>query len=275
MSKKRHEPHEEHADESWLLPYSDLMTLLLALFIVLFGMSSLDAKKFEEMAQSMSSAFNGGSGILEHSSANPTTSANDMGKNKEQVSKPVKSKATSTAELQKQLAQREEEDLKKLKKQMDQYIENNGLSTLLNTKLNQSQLMITISDNALFSSGQAEVKPEARKLAKSISSMLQQFPGYDVIVSGHTDNVPISNSQFPSNFDLSAKRSLNFLRILLLNPQLDPTKFVSIGYGEYRPLASNQDGPGRSKNRRVEISVLRKYQNGTQVISPTSSSNEG
>ncbi|WP_025683483.1 flagellar motor protein MotB [Paenibacillus maysiensis] len=275
MSKKRHEPHEEHADESWLLPYSDLMTLLLALFIVLFGMSSLDAKKFEEMAQSMSSAFNGGSGILEHSSANPTTSANDMGKNKEQVSEPVKSKATSTAELQKQLAQREEEDLKKLKKQMDQYIENNGLTSLLNTKLNQSQLMITISDNALFSSGQAEVKPEARKLAKSISSMLQQFPGYDVIVSGHTDNVPISNSQFPSNFDLSAKRSLNFLRILLLNPQLDPTKFVSIGYGEYRPLASNQDGPGRSKNRRVEISVLRKYQNGTQVISPTSSANKG
>ncbi|MGW8959716.1 flagellar motor protein MotB [Paenibacillus sp. NPDC055715] len=275
MSKKRHEPHEEHADESWLLPYSDLMTLLLALFIVLFGMSSLDARKFEEMAQSMSSTFNGGSGILEHSSANPTTSANDMGKNKEQVSEPVKSKATSTAELQKQLAQREEEDLKKLKKQMDQYIESNGLSTLLNTKLNQSQLMITISDNALFSSGQAEVKPEARKLAKSISSMLQQFPGYDVIISGHTDNVPISNSQYPSNFDLSAKRSLNFLRILLLNPQLDPTKFVSIGYGEYRPLASNQYDQGRSKNRRVEISVLRKYQNGTQVISPTSSSNEG
>ncbi|QDY84993.1 flagellar motor protein MotB [Paenibacillus polymyxa] len=275
MSKKRHEPHEEHADESWLLPYSDLMTLLLALFIVLFGMSSLDAKKFETMAQSLSSAFSGGTGVLDHSAANPSSQSMDMGKNKEQVSQPLKSKATSTSDLQKQLAQREEEDLKKLKKQMDQYIQNNGLATLLNTKLNQSQLMITISDNALFSSGQAEVKPEARKLAKSISSMLQQFPGYDVIVSGHTDNVPISNSQFPSNFDLSAKRSLNFLRILLLNPQLNPTKFVSIGYGEYRPLASNQTGEGRSKNRRVEISVLRKYQNGTQVISPTSSSNEG
>ncbi|MCC3378064.1 flagellar motor protein MotB [Paenibacillus farraposensis] len=275
MSKKRHEPHEEHADESWLLPYSDLMTLLLALFIVLFGMSSLDAKKFETMAQSLTAAFNGGTGILDQSAANPSSQSMDMGKNKEQVTQPTKSKATSTSELQRQLAQREEEDLKKLKKQMDQYIQNNGLTTLLNTRLNQSQLMITISDNALFASGQAEVKPEARKLAKSISGMLQQFPGYDVIVSGHTDNVPISNSQFPSNFDLSAKRSLNFLRILLLNQQLDPTKFVSIGYGEYRPVAKNQDSQGRAKNRRVEISVLRKYQNGTQVISPTSSaSNE-
>lgn len=272
MSKKtRHEPHEEHADESWLLPYSDLMTLLLALFITLFSMSTMDAKKFEEMAQSLSSAFNGGNGVLDNTSANPTSASYDLGKNKEKVT-PTKS-SSSTSELQKELAKREEEDLKKLKQQMDQYIQNNGLTTLLDTKLNQSQLMITISDNALFSSGQAEVKPEARKLAKSISSMLQQFPGYDVIVSGHTDNVPISNSQFPSNFDLSGKRSLNFLRILLLNDKLDPTKFVSIGYGQYRPLTSNSTVQGRSKNRRVEISVIRKYQNGTQVISPTSSVN--
>lgn len=115
MSKKRHEPHEEHADESWLLPYSDLMTLLLALFIVLFGMSSLDAKKFETMAQSLSAAFSGGTGVLDHSAANPSSQSMDMGKNKEQVSQPLKSKATSTSELQKQLAQREEEDLKNLK----------------------------------------------------------------------------------------------------------------------------------------------------------------
>ncbi|WP_018888117.1 flagellar motor protein MotB [Paenibacillus massiliensis] len=263
MSKKgRHEPHEEHADESWLLPYSDLMTLLLALFIVLFGMSSLDAKQFEEMAKSMSAAFNGGTGVLDYKSANPTEPTVDLGKSKQ-----------TTDNLQKQLAKQEQEDLEKLKKQMDQYISSNGLTDLLSTKLNQSQLMITIADNALFASGQAIVKPESRKIALAIAAMLERFPDYDIIVSGHTDNIPISNSQYPSNWELSADRALNFMRILLLDDKLDPRKFSAIGYGEYRPTASNNDNVGRSKNRRVEISVIRKYQNGTQVISATSANN--
>lgn len=273
MSKKgRHEPHEEHADESWLLPYSDLMTLLLALFIVLFGMSSLDAKKFEQMAKSMSSAFSGGSGVLDNTSANPVENPSvDMGKNKETVQDPVKSKPSS--ELQKELARREQEDLEKLKRRIDQYIKGNGLTEQLSTKLNQSQLMITISDNALFASGQAVVKPEARKLATSIATLLDEFPDYDVIVSGHTDNVPISNSKYPSNWELSADRALNFMRILLLDKQLNPQKFSAIGYGEYRPTTTNSTNVGRAKNRRVEISIIRKYQNGTQVISATSGGN--
>ncbi|MFB5763598.1 flagellar motor protein MotB [Paenibacillus medicaginis] len=273
MSKKgRHEPHEEHADESWLLPYSDLMTLLLALFIVLFGMSSLDAKKFEQMAKSMSSAFSGGSGVLDNTSANPIDNPSmDMGKNKENVENPVKSKSSS--ELQKELARREQEDLEKLKRRIDQYIKESGLTEQLSTKLNQSQLMITISDNALFASGQAVVKPEARKLATSIAALLDEFPDYDVIVSGHTDNVPISNSKYPSNWELSADRALNFMRILLLDKQLNPQKFSAIGYGEYRPTTTNSTNVGRAKNRRVEISIIRKYQNGTQVISATSGGN--
>ncbi|MDP4099241.1 flagellar motor protein MotB [Paenibacillus sp. P96] len=273
MSKKgRHEPHEEHADESWLLPYSDLMTLLLALFIVLFGMSSLDAKKFEQMAKSMSSAFSGGSGVLDNTSANPVENASmDMGKNQETVQDPVKSKKSS--DLQKELARREQEDLEKLKRQMDKYIKQNGLTEQLSTKLNQSQLMITISDNALFASGQATVKPDARKIANAISGLLDEFPDYDVIVSGHTDNIPISNSEYPSNWELSADRALNFMRILLQDKQLNPQKFSAIGYGEYRPTATNSTNVGRAKNRRVEISVIRKYQNGTQVISATSGGN--
>ncbi|MFM9281976.1 flagellar motor protein MotB [Paenibacillus jiagnxiensis] len=273
MSKKgRHEPHEEHADESWLLPYSDLMTLLLALFIVLFGMSSLDAKKFEEMAKSMSSAFSGGSGVLDNTSANPVENPSvDMGKNRETVQDPVKSKSSS--ELQKELARREQEDLEKLKRRIDKYIKENGLTEQLSTKLNQSQLMITISDNALFASGQAVVKPEARKLATAIAALLDEFPDYDVIVSGHTDNVPISNSKYPSNWELSADRALNFMRILLLDKKLNPQKFSAIGYGEYRPSTTNSTNVGRAKNRRVEISIIRKYQNGTQVISATSGGN--
>ena len=270
MSKKtRHEEHEEHADESWLLPYSDLMTLLVALFLVLYAMSATDAKKFEEMSQAFSSALNGGPGILEHSSATPTKSNLDQGKNEKLDN--VVDKNTGKSEISK-LRQQEQQDLEKLKKQFDQYIKNNGLTDLLSTKLNQSQLMITISDNALFSSGLAIVKDDSRQLAKSISNMLQQFPDYEVLVQGHTDNIPISNSSYSSNWDLSVDRALHFMKILLLNPNLNPQKFSPIGYGEYHPIADNSTAQGRAKNRRVEVSIIRKYQDPNAVNSIAASS---
>ncbi|WP_410772396.1 flagellar motor protein MotB [Fontibacillus sp. BL9] len=259
MSKKnkKHQEHEEHADESWLLPYSDLMTLLLALFIVLFGMSTVDAKKFEEMSEAFQSVLTGGSGVLDHNAMSSNTK-NSISEN--EIPKP------STNSKKSELMRKEQENLESLKKQLDTYIKNNGLTDQLNTKLNQSQLMVTISDNALFPSGEAEVKPDARILAKAISAMLQEFPDYEVIVSGHTDNVPISNYEFPSNWDLSSVRALNFMKILLLNNQLDPKKFSAIGYGEYHPVASNETNVGRAKNRRVEVSIIRKYQDGDQQI---------
>lgn len=259
MSKKtrRHEEHEEHADESWLLPYSDLMTLLVALFIVMYSMSATDAKKFEEMSQAFSSALNGGTGVLEQRSALPSKVQGEQGKD-DQMNKTV-TKKRSEEEMAK-LRQKEQEDLEKLKKQFDQYIKNNGMTDLLSTKLNQSQLMITISDNALFSSGLAVVKDDSRQLAKSISTMLQQFPDYDVVVQGHTDDIPISNSNYSSNWDLSADRALHFMKILLLNTNLNPSKFSAIGKGEYHPISDNTTTAGRAKNRRVEVSIIRKYQ---------------
>ncbi|OKP83303.1 flagellar motor protein MotB [Paenibacillus helianthi] len=266
MSKKtRHEEHEEHADESWLLPYSDLMTLLVALFLAMYAMSATDAQKFEQMAQAFKSVFNGGSGVLEYKSDAPTNTQMDQGK--EEKMNNVIAPNTGKDEIAK-LKQKEQEELEKLKKQFDQYIKNNGLTDLLSTKLNQSQLTITISDNALFSSGQAVVKDDSRQLAKSISTMLQQFPDYDVLVEGHTDNIPISNSEYPSNWDLSVARALQFMKILLLNPYLDPVKFSPIGYGEYHPIADNSTAAGRAKNRRVEVSILRKYLDGAQTIDP-------
>lgn len=258
MSKKtRHEEHEEHADESWLLPYSDLMTLLVALFIVMYSMSATDAKKFQEMSDAFNSVLNGGSGVLEERAMMPSKTQENSDKNNE-INQAI-SKKNEEAELSK-LRQKEQEDLEKLKKQFDQYINKNGLTDLLSTKLNQSQLMITISDNALFASGQAVVKDDSRQLAKSIATMLQQFPDYEVVVQGHTDDIPISNSNYSSNWDLSADRALQFMKILLLNTNLNPRKFSAIGYGEYHPISDNTTAVGRSKNRRVEVSIIRKYQ---------------
>ncbi|OAB34986.1 flagellar motor protein MotB [Paenibacillus macquariensis subsp. defensor] len=268
MSKKsrRHE-HEEHADESWLLPYADLLTLLLALFIVLYSMSASDAKKFDEMSEAFNVAFTSGTGVLEYKSPVSTdqaTSQTETLKNKDDVTS-KKDKRNEQALLSKQ----EQIDLEKLKKQIDQYIQKSGLTSQLDTKLNQSQLMITISDTALFASGKATVKPESKQLAAAISDMLQKFPDYDIVVSGHTDNIPIYNMDYESNWDLSSARAIQFLKILLLNTNLDPKKFTPVGYGEFHPIVDNTTAANRAKNRRVEVSLIRKYQDSTKLLNVT------
>nr|WP_237179297.1 flagellar motor protein MotB [Paenibacillus sp. MMS18-CY102] len=248
-----------------MIPYADLMTLLLALFIVLFSMSSVDAKRFDEMSRAFNMALDGGVGVLpEFRSVATGKDLNDE-KEKEKTKTEQQTVTKEQQEKQKQqddlekLRKKEQEDLEKLKKQLDQYIKSMGLTTQLDTKLNQSQLLITISDNALYASGSAAVKAESRKLGQAIAKMLKQYPGYEIIVAGHTDNQPISNSDFRDNWDLSSDRALNFMQILLSSAQLDPRLISSTGYGEFRPLASNATEAGRSKNRRVEVSLMRKY----------------
>jgi chemotaxis protein MotB len=258
--QKAHNHDDEHIDETWLIPYADLLTLLLALFIVLFASSSIDAKKFDQIMVSFSSVLSGGTGVLDQSMTTPIT---------KEAAERAKAEETEKQQQSPDLEERikkETKELEKLKKQLDEYIEKNGLTSQLETKLNQQQLMITISDNALFASGSAQVKPEARKLAVAISDMLEKYPQYEINVSGHTDDRAINTLEFQSNWDLSSKRALNFMMILLMNEELNPARFSAIGYGEFRPIASNATAEGRSINRRVEVSIIRNFKSNTEVI---------
>nr|WP_305121094.1 OmpA family protein [Saccharibacillus sp. JS10] len=262
-----------------MLPYSDLMTLLLALFIVLYAMSSANVSKFEAMAEAFDSVFHGGKSVLEHTSTNQDNDAQDGSKSVEQMS--AEAKETKQAKQTQQdspdktleeLKKKEQEDLMKLKKQLDSYIASNGLSNQLETNLNQSQLKIIISDKALFASGESTVKPTSRKLGASIANILKNFPGYNIEVIGHTDNIPIYNNQFKSNWDLSSGRANNFLQVLLQNKNLDPVRFTAIAAAEYHPIASNATAAGRAQNRRVEVSIIRNYQDSKNTISTANTS---
>lgn len=250
-NKRRREYEEEHPNESWLLPYSDLITLLLALFIVLYSVSSINKTKLEELSVAFKSVFNDGLFILDAYTAVPTgdiESPSDMVKRKDPGSK-----------SKEQLQWEEQRNLEQLKDQLNQYIKANGLSSQLDIELNHSELLITIRDNALFASGSAAIKPEARKLAVAIAQMLEPYNDYDILVTGHTDNQPIHTAEFPSNWDLSFKRAINFMKILLENPNFDPKHFSATAYGEYHPVDTNDTVEGRAKNRRVEVAILRKF----------------
>ncbi|MBH5320519.1 flagellar motor protein MotB [Paenibacillus sp. GSMTC-2017] len=274
MSKKRrHEEHEEHVDESWLIPYADLLTLLLALFIVLYAMNSVDVKKFEDMSKAFSMALNNGSGILELPSVvqqgqdpdKTDSNADDKEeeKQKDQENEKENEKVSDADAALQELIKHEQAELEDLKKKIDTYIDKNGLTSDLETKLNMSQLLITISDNALFAPAQAVVKEDSKELATAISKMIQQYPQYNIIVAGHTDDTPINNRAFRSNWDLSSMRAVRFMDVMLENKQLDPKRFSAIGYGEYHPIAENNTKENKAKNRRVEVSIIHTYVDAT------------
>ncbi len=240
MSKKRKQHHEEHIDETWLIPYADMLTLLLALFIVLFAVSSVDAVRYQQLMISFNESFQGGSGVLEHPRP---------------IQSEVNTPTTDTSDNEDVRAQ-ERLELEKLQEEINQYIEENDLSSELQTSLSSNGLLLTILDNALFYSGSAEVRPDAHRLADQISELLVTDPPRQIVVAGHSDNIPIRNEEFRSNWDLSAGRALNFMKILLENENLNPSHLSATSYGEYHPVASNETSQGREQNRRVEVYIL-------------------
>ncbi|MGG0736793.1 flagellar motor protein MotB [Niallia taxi] len=265
MSKKRKkkEHHEEHVDESWLVPYADLLTLLLALFIVLYAMSSVDQKKFAALAEVFNQEFQAGTGIFEYPSPTPAeveekSDLDENNKTKGNASEEESSKNTNVSEEELTEAQQkqDQEELQGVQDKLDSYIEKNNLEDKLETSLTDEGLLVSIRDNVLFTSGNANIREKDEHLVSEISNLLIMDPPRSIIVSGHTDNVPIKNAEFESNWDLSVSRAINFMKLLLRNnDKLNPSSFSAKGYGEFKPIASNKTEKGREKNRRVEILI--------------------
>lgn len=235
---KRHKKHEEHIPESWLVPYADILTLLLALFIVLFAMSTVDQEKMKEMSQVFSQIFDGGTGFMDENAV------------------------IEQAELINQLTEeqkaylQDQEALKEIQSNVNNFIAVNELEKTFATSMTDEGLLITIRDSMLFDPGKAEVKSEYLQVATELSKLLSMDPPRYIVVTGHTDNVPQNSPEFRSNWDLSVMRAVNLLKIIVeKNPELDPKYFSAKGYGEFNPIASNDTAEGRAQNRRVEVLI--------------------
>lgn len=243
MAKKKHsKKHEEEASEAWLLPYSDLMTLLLALFICLFAISQTDQTKLIQMAQAFTAAFNmGGPSFFDK--AGPSNSMQ---------------REIITSEDQGNAAYlQENQQLQDLQARLEEYIRENNLQDELSTELQEEGLMIRIKEKALFPSGSADLVPESERIGPIVAGLLAEVPER-VLISGHTDTDPINTAQFPSNWELSSARAMTFMKYLLsINQNLNPARFSAIGYGEYRPIAMNDTPENKQLNRRVEVLIAR------------------
>jgi len=238
-------------DESWLIPYADLLTLLLALFIVLFAMSSVDAVKFQMLSKAFNDVFAGGTGVFEFQSPMPEGQMESPDERKEDVKKNDNTDTAAKDQL----------ELLELQKKVNTYIEDNKLKDKLNTSLTDEGLLLTIRDNVLFESGRAEVRTRDIGVANEIADLLIMEPPRNIIISGHTDNVPISTARYESNWELSVMRAVEFMKIILKNEQLDPRWFSAKGFGEFQPVATNDTAAGKARNRRVEILILPRTSN--------------
>lgn len=249
MSRRKKKKRTE-ISESWLLPYSDMLTLLLALFIILFAASEVDSQKYEKLAQVFRGEFSlGGAGILEEELPRKTP-VNDN----ESDEKPIPKEHSDESEVPDE-GTSDRPPLEQMKKSIDTYIEEHELEEKFQTALSEEGLKLTIVDDVFFDKGSSEVKEHAKQTAEEVAELLYFDPPHEVIVSGHTDDIPISNSSYASNWELSVARAVNFMKLMLENEKLDPTMFSAKGYGEYKPAVPNSTEENRQKNRRVEILI--------------------
>ncbi|MFD2629213.1 flagellar motor protein MotB [Oceanobacillus kapialis] len=248
--KKKH--HENHVDESWLLPYSDLLTLLVALFIVLFAMSEIDSEKYQQLSTVFKEEFAGGSSFMEESNA-PNQSTTDVPVEDEKEKEPQ--------EQEQQLSKQDQEleELETIQQQINRYIQSEELEDVFDTELTDEGLLLTILNDISFDSGSAVVKAEGQKLAQDVSELLYTDPPHQIVISGHADDRPVNNADFASNWELSVMRAINFMGLILENDKLDPGKFSAKGFGEHQPIAPNDSEANRAKNRRVEVLILPNY----------------
>jgi len=270
--------HENH--ERWLLTYADMITLLVAFFIMLYAMSVMNVTKFQQLAVSVRSGFGGSvtngtptimqaGGGVEGNPAIVTNSdaKNDNDRNNQKSPKETTEEAKVKAQQflpidvpsAKLGSGEEDKRFADVATQLQKYVDAHQLGGKVQIVINERGIVIRLlTDKMLFESGKAELRTQEAGLLDTISLMIQRGVDNPIEVEGHTDNLPIHTSQFPSNWELSTSRATTVLRFL--GDHGVPWKQLrAAGYADQRPIALNDTEDGRRRNRRVDIVILRKF----------------
>lgn len=231
-----------------------MMTLLLALFIVMFAMSKTDNAKMKEMSEQFSIVFSGGAGMMEGDG----NSVIPLVKNESSVGTSEENSNDITVSTTKSNETKEDEKMKEIKDNIEKEISEEGYSNNIKLVLDSEGLEISIQDVVLFNTGEADIKKEVYPLLLKLTGIIKGLNN-SIKVVGHTDNVPIHNDKFRSNWDLSSFRAINVMSFMRDQGKLRPEKFSIQACGEFKPKYDNSTEEGRAKNRRVEIYIVRNY----------------
>ncbi|WP_372390386.1 flagellar motor protein MotD [Xanthomonas sp. NCPPB 3582] len=270
---RRHKHHEEHGNhEAWAIPYADLMTLLLAFFVVMYAISSLNEGKYKVMAQALTSAFGGSSNTASPVQIGKTQTLGADYDRPSVIKAGVPMAATHgqtdatllpsmAAQMRMPVSLRNQAQLARAQRQMDAVAQqlSKTLSPLIDKKLitirrNDLWIEVEINSDILFGTGSATLAGGARGTLSTLASVLRDAPN-GVRVEGYTDNQPIATAQFPSNWELSAARAASVVH-LFADDGIAPQRLAMVGYGEFRARADNSTEAGRNANRRVVLIIL-------------------
>jgi chemotaxis protein MotB len=227
MRKRKHSALHDN-QERWLLTYADLITLLLAFFIVMYSMSRIDAKKFGAMTSALTGALKGVDLAQRERDMNGRLSTGG----------PLK-----TGEL------------RLMQRQLQQKVGDAGMSSTISSDVTERGLVISVKDATLFDQGKADLNPGALAVLHVIGHEIRNVANH-LRVEGHTDPRPINTPRFPSNWELSTARATSVLRFLIDSTGCAPQRISALGFGEYRPVAINDTPEHMAQNRRVDIVLL-------------------
>jgi chemotaxis protein MotB len=270
MSRRRRhdDDHEVEHDESerWLVSFADMMTLLFALFMVLFSISSVNTSKFTALQKALQDAFSGrvlsgGKAIMQTGSQTEAKqAAAEPPLASLQPLNAVASVDSSSPEQQQQAAkqaQREQQDFQKLKRRIDSLARQQGVQGRVSVTIQRRGLVIQLlTDKVFFDSGQAVIKPHAQGILRTIGTILNDERTHPIDVEGYTDAQPIHTDRYASNWSLSGDRAAAVVDVFIRQGVLDRRLTLS-GYGANDPIATNTTADGRSKNRRVDVVLTR------------------
>lgn len=225
----------------WLTTFSDLMSLLLTFFILLYSMSNLDAEKFKEISYSLQTVLSGiglPNPIRSDGSPIPIEDFLEDIDDFDEIGIEIVPKRV----------------LQMYDKVVD-YISTNELDAKVTVTANKRGVFVDIKEAILFEPGKAELKESGIQVLKQLEGLINNFDN-ELVIEGHTDNVPMNSAQYPSNWELSTARAVTVLRYLSEKENVDPKRLSAVGYGEYRPITPNDNAVNRSANRRVNILII-------------------
>ncbi|MCD6101324.1 MAG: flagellar motor protein MotB [Candidatus Marinimicrobia bacterium] len=229
MARKRKEDIEKPSSPHWMTTYSDMVTLLLTFFVLLISFSTIDKVMFDKAMFSIRGAL----GVLK--------------RNVSMLSNPTVPKESMLDQRRRAALYRNINAMKELARAM-------GYEKDISVEMTTTGFLIRMGSRVLFDLGSADLKPEAYPILQLVGEVLKEDVA-EVVVCGHTDNLPIRSGKYPSNWELSTARALSVVKYLINKVGVPPEILVAAGYSEYRPLVPNTSEENRQKNRRVEFLV--------------------
>ncbi|MBI5557110.1 MAG: OmpA family protein [Deltaproteobacteria bacterium] len=252
MAKKA--KHEKEPNlERWLVSYADFITLLFAVFVMLYAMSRADQQKIEQVSLAIREAF----GVAQTTSAPSMNVIESLDFPRIPAEDAQPPQPDTEIEEDASHPYAEEKEFSDIKQEISDMLAAKGAQDKINLNVNKRGLVISLKEAGFFDSGRAEIRPASIVLLQEIGNSIMGFAN-DVRIEGHTDNVPIKGGAFLSNWELSSTRSTTIVHYFIDTLHFPPGRLSVVGYGEYRPVADNKEESGRAKNRRVDIVLLSK-----------------